>query len=194
VWRVLAAAALALATSGTMAVAEDKVWPIDVTLGKADAPTTVIEYFSLNCPHCARFEADPFVKLKKDFIDTGKVKWVMRDYPLNDVALGAAMIAHCSGDRYMGFVDAFFQTQAAWAGAKDPLAQIKITARLGGMDGPAVDKCLADNALLTAINARATDGTNQYKVKATPTFIIDGKAVEGEKTYDEFVKFLPAGK
>jgi protein-disulfide isomerase len=194
VWRVVAAAVLALGVSGTVASAEDKVWPLDVTLGKADAPNTVIEYFSLNCPHCARFEADPFPKLKAEFVDTGKVKWVMRDYPLNDVALAAAMIAHCSGDRYMAFVDAFFQTQQAWAGAKDPLGAIKITARIGGMDGPAVDKCLADNTMLTAINARATEGTEKLGVKATPTFFVNGDKVEGERSYDEFAKLLHAAK
>jgi len=191
VWRVFVAAALALTASGTMAAAADKAWPIDVTIGKADAPTTVVEYFSLNCPHCARFAADPFPRLKKEFIDTGKVKWVMRDFPLNDVALAAAMIAHCSGDRYMGFVDAFFQTQAAWAASKDPLAAIKVTARLGGMDGPAVDKCLADNDLLQQINARQTEASKSLGVKATPTFLINGKPFEGEKTYDEFAKLLP---
>jgi len=193
VLRVLAAA-LALAALGTVAAAEDKTYPLDVTLGKADAPITVIEYFSLNCPHCARFAADPFPKLKTDFIDTGKVKWIMRDFPLNDVALAAAMIAHCSGDRYMAFIDAYFQTQEAWATSKDPLAAIKVTARIGGLDGPAVDKCLADNAMLAAINARAADATDKQGVKATPTFIVNGDKVEGERNYDEFAKLLQPGK
>lgn len=198
---MVAATALAIAVSvtgitGTKAdeATEGKSWPLDVTLGKADAPVTVIEYFSLNCPHCARFAADPFPRLKTELIDTGKVKWVMRDFPLNDVALAAAMIAHCSGDKYMAFVDAFFQTQASWAVAKDPIAAIKNVGRLGGMDGAAVDKCLADNDMVQQINARVTEATGKLKINSTPTFIINGNQAVGEKTYDEFMKLMPAAK
>ncbi len=194
VLRVVAATILALAASAAVARADDAASPLDVTVGKADAPSTVIEYFSLNCPHCAQFAAEVYPKIKTELIDTGKIKWVMRDFPLNDVALAAALVAHCSGDRYMAFVDAFFQTQTAWAGAKDPLAAIKTTARLGGMDSAAVDKCLNDGAMLKAINVRAHDATEKYKVNSTPSFLIDGKLAVGEKEYDDFVKLLPSGK
>ncbi len=197
VWRVVAAMALALAAAvsgGTSTRAQEQTWSLDVTLGKADAPNTVIEYFSLNCPHCARFEADPFPKLKTELIDTGKVKWVMRDFPLNDVALAAAVIAHCSGDRYMAFVDAFFQTQANWAVAKDPIAAIKTVAHLGGMSDATVDKCLADDAMIKQINARAQEGTKLYKVDSTPSFLVNGKLTAGEMNYEAFMKLLPAVK
>jgi len=194
VWRVVAAAVLAFGMIGTGARADQKTWPIDVTIGKADAPNTVVEYFSLNCPHCARFAADPFPKLKADLIDTGKVKWVMRDFPLNDIALAAAMVAHCSGDRYMAFVDAFFQTQGAWSTAKDPLAAIKVTARLGGMDSAAVDKCLADNGLIQQINERANYATQKLGVDSTPTFFVNDKVAKGEISYDAFVALIPTGK
>jgi protein-disulfide isomerase len=197
--RVVAAAALTVAVSvigitDTQAneATEGKSWPLDVVLGKADAPNTVIEYMSLNCPHCARFAADPFPRLKKELIDTGKVKWIMRDFPLNDTAMAAAMIAHCSGDKYMAFVDAFFQTQGTWAVAKDPITAIKNVGRLGGMDAAAVDKCLADNDMVQQINARVTEASDKLKINSTPTFIINGKQAVGEKTYDEFMKLLPA--
>ena len=193
VWGFVAVAAVAL-SFGAVAQAEDKTFPTDVTIGKADAPNTVVEYFSLNCPHCARFAADPFPKLKADLIDTGKVKWLMRDFPLNDTALAAAMVAHCSGDRYMAFVDAFFQTQASWATSKDPLAAIKVTARLGGMDSAAVDKCLADQDLITKINERASYATKQLGVDSTPTFFVNGKEAKGEMSYDAFVALIPAAK
>ena len=193
VCRVLAAA-LALVVvvfGGSNTRADEPTWSLDVTLGKADAPNTVIEYFSLNCPHCARFAAGPFPRLKTELIDTGKAKWVMRDFPLNDVALAAAMIAHCSGDRYLAFVDAFFQTQGTWAVAKDPVAAIKTVARLGGMDGAAVDKCLADDAMLKQINARAAEATDKLKINSTPSFIVNGKLAVGEMTYEAFMKLLP---
>lgn len=192
--RGFAIVTLALAAVTAVARADDKAAALDVTLGKADAPITVVEYFSLNCPHCARFAEDPFPKIKSEWIDTGKVKWVMRDFPLNDVALAAAMIAHCSGDRYLAFVDAFFKTQASWAAAKDPLAEIKTVARLGGMDSAAVDKCLADDAMLAAINARASEATDKLKVNSTPSFLINGQLAVGEKTYDEFAQLLTAAK
>jgi protein-disulfide isomerase len=191
----MAVAVAALVSSGSGTWADDQTWSLDVTLGKADAPTTVIEYFSLNCPHCARFAADPFPKLKAELIDTGKVKWTMRDYPLNDVALAAAMVAHCAGnDRYMAFVDAFFQTQNNWAVAKDPMAAIKTVAHLGGMSDAAVDKCLADDAMLKQINARMAEATDKLKVDSTPTFFINGTKAVGEKSYDEFMKLLPGAK
>jgi protein-disulfide isomerase len=193
--RVLAAVAVALAamvSSGSNSRADDQTWSLDVTLGKADAPNTVIEYFSLNCPHCARFAADPFPKLKAELIDTGKVKWIMRDYPLNNVALAAAMVAHCSGDRYMAFVDAFFQTQGNWATSNDPIAAIKTVAHLGGMSDAAVDKCMTDDALLKQINARMAEATDKLKVDSTPTFFVNGKVAVGEKTYEDFMKLLPA--
>lgn len=193
-WRAMAiAAALGVAGFGP-AMAEDKGYPLDVAIGKADAPTTVIEYFSLDCPHCARFYAEVYPKLKTDWVDTGKIKWVLRDFPLHDIAQAAAMIAHCSGDRYIAFVDAFFRTQESWGTAEDPIAAIKTIAALGGMGGAAVDACLANNDLVKQMNARVEDGQKDYKLSATPTFVINGTVIQGERSYDEFVKLLPAGK
>jgi len=185
--------ALFLAAGLVEAAAQEQVWSLDVTIGKADAPGTVVEYFSLNCPHCARFAADSFPRLKSEWIDAGKIKWVMRDFPLNDVSLAAAMIAHCSGDRYLAFVDAFFKTQNAWGAAKDPLSEIKTVARLGGMDSAAVDKCLTDNAMLQQINARSAEASDKFKIDSTPSFLVNGRLATGEMSYDAFVKLLPGG-
>ncbi len=190
--RVLALAVPLLWGAGAGAV-EDKGWPLDVTLGKADAPNVIIEYFSLTCPHCARFEAEVFPKVKSDLLDTGKAKMILRDFPLDDVALAAAMVAHCSGDKYPAFVDAFFKTQASWGMAKDPLAAIKTIALLGGMGGSSVDACLANNDMIQQINARKNDATKTYKVDATPTFVVDGQVVAGEQSFDQIVALLKPG-
>lgn len=184
---------LAVGAAGLARAADDKQWPIDHTMGKADAPITVIEYASLDCPHCARFAADTLPKFKKDWIDTGKAKLVFRDFPLHDVALAAAMVAQCSNDHYFAYIDAFFHTQESWATAKDPLAAIKGIARVGGMSGDQVDQCFKNNELLQQIKARQEDAETTYKVDSTPTFVINGKVASGEKTYDEFVKLMPAG-
>ena len=175
---------------GQAFAASDKPWGIDEVMGKADAPITVIEYSSLTCPHCAKFHADTFPQVKKDWIDTGKVKFIVRDFPWDPMAQAAAMIAHCSGDRYFAFLDTFFHSQSNWLRAADPLTALKGIARLGGMQPEEVDKCLQNTQLLHEIEARKDDGEKVYGVDSTPTFIINGKAVSGDKDYETFAKLL----
>ena len=179
---------------GQARAASDKPWGIDEVLGKPTAPITVIEYSSLTCPHCAKFHTDTFPQVKKDWIDAGKVKYIVRDFPWDPMAQAAAMIAHCSGDRYFTFVDTFFHSQSNWLRASDPLAALKGIARLGGMPSEDVDKCLQNAQLLQEINARKDDGEKVYSVDSTPTFIINGKAVSGDKDYDTFAKLLKDAK
>jgi len=185
----LAVAALLL-SGGAAFAATDKSWGIDEVLGKADAPITIIEYSSLTCPHCAKFHTDTFPQVKKDWIDTGKAKYIVRDFPWDPMAQAAAMIAHCSGDRYFTFLDTFFHSQANWLHAAQPLDALKGIARLGGMPADEVDKCIQNRQLLSEIDARKQDGEKIYSVDSTPTFIINGKAVSGDKSYDDFAKLL----
>ena len=185
----LAVAAVFL-LGGTAYAASDKPWGIDEVMGKADAPITVIEYSSLTCPHCAKFHADTFPQVKKDWIDTGKVKFILRDFPWDPLAQAASMISHCSGDRYFAFIDTFFHSQQNWEHASSPLDALKGIARLGGMPADEVDKCLQNHQLLNEIEARKTDGEKVYGVDSTPTFIINGKAVSGDKDYETFAKLL----
>ena len=179
---------------GQSQAASDRSWGIDEVLGKADAKITVIEYSSLTCPHCAKFHADTFPQVKKDWIDTGKIKYIVRDFPWDPMAQAAAMISHCSGDRYFTFVDTFFHSQANWLRAADPLSALKGIARLGGMPADEVDKCLQNSQLLNEITARKDDGEKVYSVDSTPTFIINGKSVSGDKDYDSFAKLLKDAK
>jgi protein-disulfide isomerase len=180
--------------SAESGLAADKPWAIDVVLGKTDAPVTVIEYSSLTCPHCAKFHADTFPDVKKNWIDTGKAKWVIRDFPWDPMAQAGAMIAHCSGDRYFTFIDIFFHSQANWMHAAQPFEALKGIARLGGMTNDQIDKCLQDRKLLGDIEARKDDGQKIFAVDSTPTFIINGKAVSGDKDYDTFAKLLADAK
>ena len=159
----------------------------DMILGKADAPVTIIEYASLTCPHCAHFSTTTFPNIKSELIDAGKVRWVYRDLPLDHRALLGALLAHCvPKEQYFATIDVLFATQDDWAEAADVNAALAQIGGTAGLDRPTVDKCLADKAMTARIIARMKDGTQKYDIKATPTFIIDGKGHRGDMAYGEF--------
>jgi protein-disulfide isomerase len=169
--------------------------PDDLVEGDANAPITMIEYSSLSCPHCARFQKDVLPQIKKDFIDTGKVKLIQRDFPLNKPAIQAAQLAHCAGPmRYFAIVDVLFKTQDQWLNenAVEQLAQIAATA---GIDRPTFDGCLANKDIETKIVASRKAGEDAFGINATPTFIINGVKREGEQSVDDlkalFAKLVP---
>ncbi|HLI22599.1 MAG TPA: DsbA family protein [Stellaceae bacterium] len=191
----VALAALALFGNVTAAVparaAAPQQQPDDRTIGKADAPITVFEFFSLTCPHCADFEDHTYPQLKKDWIDTGKVKMVYRDYPLDQNALKAAMVARCAPpDRYAAFVQVLFQQQMVWGVQKDPSDELKKIAALGGIPGDKFDQCINDDALSKSIVAEEFQAQHDYGVDSTPTFFINGRKVVGALPYEDFVKEL----
>ena len=169
----------------------------DIMLGKADAPITVIEYASLTCPHCADFDENTFPEVKKNWIDTGKVKWIFRDFPLNQVAAKASMVAHCAPrSEFFTFLDVLFKNQANWAtNDNDQLMKaLQRYASLGGISEDKFKSCMADQALYDSIlNSQLVAGRD-YGVDSTPTFFINGKKVEppGFMPYDEFEKHLAA--
>ena len=160
-------------------------------LGNPNAPITIIEYASMTCPHCAHFADDVLPELKKKWIDTGKVKLVLRDFPLDDEAVHASMIARCApADRFYAFVDTFFADQDKWVAASDYQAALTRLAILGGMSKPEVDKCLADNALENQILNSRLVAAKQLDVNATPTFFVNGAKYTGEPTVEAFDKLL----
>lgn len=160
--------------------------------GEAEAPVTVYEYFSLGCPHCKQFHENTLPQIKKDYVETGKVKFVLRDFPLGTPALAAAMIARCSGDRYKGMVDMFFNAQGQWAHSQQPLEELKRVARFAGMSGDDVDACLREKPILNGINEMAKNGQNEFGVNSTPSFVIDGNVHAGAMPYEDFKKILDA--
>jgi len=160
----------------------------DIVIGSADAPTTIVEYASMTCPHCAQFQTEVFPKLKAQYIDTGKVKYMLREFPLDNLAAAAFMLARCAGkDRYYPMVDAMFATQESWAvpGAdgKEGLLQI---ARQAGMSKEEFDKCVADQALFKKIVETRAIGHDTFKVDSTPTFFINGKRLKGDHQLKDF--------
>lgn len=161
------------------------------SLGDPAAPVTIIEYSSLTCPHCAAFQKETLPGLKTRYIDTGKVHFVMRDFPLDQIALRAAVIAHCAGpERYPAFVDVFFQQQASWIRAADPVQALKQLARLGGLGAEQADACLADKAMEDAVLKSRLEAQQKFDVKSTPTFIVNGKSYSGEKSVEDFAAII----
>ncbi|MFN4283065.1 MAG: DsbA family protein [Alphaproteobacteria bacterium] len=154
--------------------------PDDMILGSPDAKVTIVEYASLTCPHCASFHVNTLPALKAEYIDKGLVKLVYRDFPLDGLALRAAMMAQCAGpDRYFGFLDLLFARQQSWATNKEPLAGLAAVGKMGGMSEEQFQACLADKSVEQAVLADALEGDQTYAVRSTPTIFIDGQRYSG---------------
>ena len=163
----------------------------DRILGNPDAPITIIEYASLTCPHCAHFENDVLPELKKKWIDTGKAKLILRDYPLDEPALRAAMIARCAPpDRFYAYVDTFFGSQEKWVTARDYRDALARLVKLGGMSRDEFDNCLKNTALENKIVEERLVASKELDVNSTPTFFINGTKFTGAPTVEEFDKAL----
>ena len=159
--------------------------PDDRILGKPDAPITIVEYASLTCPHCAHFATDVLPKLKEKWIDTGKARLVMRDYPLDEPALRAAMIARCApADKFYPFIDTLFGAQRQWVLSKDYKADLARLALLGGMSKKQFEECLANKAIEDKVLQSRLTATEQLGVNSTPTFFINGNKFDGAPEFD----------
>lgn len=163
------------ATFSDIVIAKD-----DAILGKADAPVTIIEYASMTCPHCARFHSDVLPAIKTEFIDKGQVRLIYRDFPLDQMALTASVVARCAGpDRYFPFVDALFSSQSKWAGDSNPMLALSRIARLGGMSQADFEACLKKQDVAEKVLAQRLDADKTFGVRSTPTIIINGDLYSG---------------
>lgn len=161
------------------------------SIGDPDAPVTMIEYSSLTCPHCASFHNNVLPDLKERYIETGKVRMVFRDFPLNEPAVDAAVLAHCAGpDRYVGFLDVLFQTQDSWASAPNTRDALKQLGKLGGLSDGEMDACFDDEAMVDSILQSRLTGQNEHKVQSTPTFVINGETYAGSRDIEEFADII----
>ena len=163
----------------------------DVALGPPDAKVTIVEYASMTCPHCAAFHRETFPALKSRYIDTGKVRFVLREFPLDPLATAAFMLARCDGDqKYYPVVDMLFQHQRAWAGSDRPLDALRQMMRQAGFSQEKFDSCLKDQKLYDAINAVKNRGLETLKIDSTPTFFINGERHVGNLSIDELEKII----
>ena len=165
----------------------------DRVLGKADAPVVVEEYVSLTCSHCAEFYNKTLPELEPKYVDTGKVKFILRDFPLDGTALKAAVLARCMPeDMFYPFVKTVYKNLKEWATGENPEKTLIQYARLGGLSEDKAKACLADKSLQDAVLAERTTATEKMKIEATPTFIINygAEKIEGGKTAAEFAAVL----
>jgi len=163
----------------------------DFVKGDPDAPVTLIEYASLTCGHCAAFHNDTLPALTERYLDPGHVRLVFRQFPLNRVDLQAGMLARCLPDeRFFGFVDVLFRTQSDWASAQDPTASLVQLGRTAGLSDERIQACLSDEDLADRIVQVRLEAEEAYDVSATPTFVIDGEAVAGNRPLSFFAERL----
>lgn len=162
-------------------------------IGDPQAPVTIIEFSSLTCPHCAAFHSETMPRIKETYIDTGKARLVYRDFPLDRLALAAAVIGRCVDPaRHFGFVQMLYRDQTAWAQSADPLAELKIRAQLAGLSESDFNACLENKPLIQAIQQRAQEGQQEYGINSTPSFIVDGKKLTGEQSFETFSAAIDA--
>jgi protein-disulfide isomerase len=163
----------------------------DMALGPADAPVTITEYASMTCPHCAAFNATVFPKIKAEYIDTGKIRYVFREFPLDIKAAAGAMLARCiakdDAGKYFTVVDLLFRQQNDWV-VKNTTDTLTRIGKQAGLSAQAVDACLKDQALLDKITADQKYAGEVLKVDSTPTFFVNGEKIKGETSFDEFDK------
>jgi protein-disulfide isomerase len=159
-------------------------------MGKDDAPVTMIEYASATCSHCATFKVKTFPKLKEKYIDTGKVRFIFREFPFDPVAAGAFMLARCAPeDKYFPVLDLLFQTQQQWAVEK-PLGPLLTVAKQAGFTEDSFKACLSNQKVLDGIEWVRNRAADKFKVDSTPTFFINGQVHKGAMSIEEVDKVL----
>jgi protein-disulfide isomerase len=162
----------------------------DRTLGKDDAPVTIVEYASMTCPHCAHFHETTYPELKKRYIETGKVRFIFREFPLDPLAAGASMLARCADkDKFYPMIETLFQQQTKWAVEK-PIPQLMAIAKQAGISEQTFNACLSDQKMLEAMQAEQKRATDKFGVNSTPTLFINGKKQVGGVTIEDLAKVI----
>lgn len=158
----------------------------EMTVGDPGAPVTVVEYASATCGHCANFHKRTLPALKEKYVETGKVYFVFREFPLDALAAAAFMLARCvPEDAYFDFVDLLFEKQRDWAYTDKPVDALFSIAKQGGLTRADFDKCLSNQELLDGVNFVRQRAEQEFGVRSTPTFFVNGQLVAGDKTLEE---------
>ena len=164
----------------------------NITLGNKNAPIEIKEFFSLTCSHCANFHNNTFPKLKKNFIETGKIKFQFIDYPLDRLAMFAASISRSlPRESYLDTINVLLKNQKKWAYSKDPVTELFNLSKLFGITKDKFEKILSDKVLMQKILDIMEEENSKFNINSTPTFVINDKhTISGFLTYDEFLKKL----
>ena len=167
----------------------------DMALGPATAPVTVTEYASMTCGHCAHFNETVFPKIKSEYIDSGKIRYVFREFPLDIKAAAGSMLARCiakdDAGKYFAVIDMLFKQQNDWV-SKNTTETLTRIGKQAGLSQQAIEDCLKDQALLDKIAADQKFASEVLKVNSTPTFFINGEMVKGATSFEEFDKKIKA--
>ena len=204
--RLIATAAASLALAAVPALGADKQpagkVPVeelmapnalpDIVQGDPKAPVTIVEYASMTCSHCAAFHHEVYPALKKDFIDTGKAKFILREFPLDPLAAAAFMLARELGDKRDAAVDLLFAQQKNWAFVDKPLDGLANVLKQAGLGQEKIETVLKDQALYDKVMAVRERGNKKFNVNSTPTFFVNGDQYTGEMSVDDFVKIIAA--
>ena len=159
-------------------------------LGEANAPVTIVEYASMTCGHCANFHNNTLPAIKKDYIDTGKARMIMREFPFDPRAEAGFMLARCADGKYFQMVEVLFKQQSNWVGVENAREALLQIARLAGFSQESFEACLTDQKLLDDVRAVRNRGANDFGVDATPTFFINGNKYSGALTVAEMSAIL----
>ncbi|MCF6233652.1 MAG: DsbA family protein [Rhodobacteraceae bacterium] len=168
---------------------------IEMVQGAEDAPVTIVEYASYTCPYCASFHKGPYQQLKKDYIDTGKVKFIYREVYFDRYGLWASMVARCSGpDKFFGITDLIYENQSEWSRAGDAssiIDELRKIGRLAGIENDQLEACLQDGTKAQTLVSWYQEHAEADGINSTPSFIINGKSVENQ-AYSSFSAIIDA--
>jgi protein-disulfide isomerase len=159
--------------------------------GSPDAKVTVVEYASLTCHHCIRFHVDTWPAFKANYVDTGRVRFIIREFPLDNLALAGFMLARCAGEgKWYPMVDMLYRSKETWGHAPNPADALLQVVRQAGMSKESFDACLSDNALFANVRSVYERGAKEFGVNSTPTFFVNGQRHVGALTLEQFDKIL----
>ncbi len=162
----------------------------DVVEGKADAPVTIVEYASMTCSHCAAFHHEVYPQLKKNYIDTGKVKFMLREFPLDPLSTAAFMLARALDDKRDAAVDLLFAQQKNWVTTDTPFDSLASVMKQTGLSSEKFEATLKDKKLMDAVVAVHDRAVEKFGVNSTPTFFVNGDRYPGEINYADFEKII----
>jgi protein-disulfide isomerase len=163
----------------------------DIVQGSASAPVSIIEYASMTCVHCAAFHEETWPKLKAKYVDTGKVRFILREFPLDPLATAAFMLARCVGpDRRNAIVDLLYTQQKSWAFVDKPIESLAALVKQAGISQADFETCLKNQSLYDQVNQTRDEASKKFQIHATPTFFVNGRQMSGEQPIEDFDKVL----
>ena len=157
----------------------------EMALGEANAPVTIVEYMSMTCPHCAAFHNNTFEAIKTKYIDSGKVRFIVREFPFDPRAAAAFMLARCAPEgQYFPMISMLFKQQQQWAAAQNGRDALLQMSKLAGFTQESFEACLTNQKLLDDVNTVMQRGAKEFGVQSTPTFFVNGEHYSGDMSVD----------